>query len=247
LSSTNQHYENLATKYDQLWSHSKSFVDGMTNLIATHLDPAPDDRIVDLGGGTGIYSKALLNRVDIRNPILVVDPSPSMLAGLDECENIEPVVGDADSFSQSNTPVDRILIKEAVHHFSDPVRTLAELGSCLRPGGRILIVLLPPRIEYPLFRAALDKFEELQPHYLDIAQGLRHAELDIEIAHHTINVELPTSRYIDMVMNRYMSLLSEFSDNEIAEGVAEIQSTVVSETVIIPDRFVFVTGSRRSD
>ncbi|WP_254886092.1 methyltransferase domain-containing protein [Streptomyces sp. NA02950] len=59
--------------------------------------------------------------------------------------------------------LDAVLIKEAVHHFTDLEKTLNGLAGLLAPGGRLLIVTLPPKIDYPLFPAAIDRFAEGQP------------------------------------------------------------------------------------
>ncbi len=242
---TDRHYEHLAATYDAHWAHSQANVGGMTDLIVQHLRPEPSHTVADIGGGTGIFAKALMERVDLRNPVKVVDPSPSMLANLDASVQIETIVGDADSFSERGERVDRILIKEAVHHFPDPSMSLSNLARCLTGGGRLLIVMLPQRIRYPLFQAALKRFERLQPNHLDIADALRDGQLDVEIAHHTLNQALPTERYIQMVEGRYMSLLSEFSDEELSAGVEEMRRTLTGDTVTFPDDFVFLTGIRR--
>ncbi|MEM6514463.1 MAG: class I SAM-dependent methyltransferase, partial [Pseudomonadota bacterium] len=99
----------------------------MTDLIVQHLQPQPASRIADIGGGTGIFAKALLQRIDLHHPIKVVDPSPSMLKTLNESSQIETLVEDADRFSRRGERVDRILIKEAVHHFPDAAGSLQRL------------------------------------------------------------------------------------------------------------------------
>ncbi|MEM9402055.1 MAG: class I SAM-dependent methyltransferase [Pseudomonadota bacterium] len=245
--STNSHYETLAASYDALWSETQSSVDSMTDLIVQHLQPQPASRIADIGGGTGIFAKALLQRIDLHHPIKVVDPSPSMLKTLNESSQIETLVEDADRFSRRGERVDRILIKEAVHHFPDAAGSLQRLAQCLEAYGRIVIVMLPRRIEYPLFQAALDKFEALQPDPQTIADALTAAGLDVDIERHAFTRSIPTARYIEMVESRYMSLLSEFSDEELATGIQEMRQNLPDDTVSFSDWFVLVTGVHSGD
>jgi hypothetical protein len=49
-------------------------------------------------------------------------------------------------------------------------------------------------------------------------------------------------RYLEMIRNRYMSLLSEFDDSEIEQGIAEIDQNYPDDLLEFPDRFAFVLG-----
>ncbi|CAO5161704.1 hypothetical protein FAIPA1_200088 [Frankia sp. AiPs1] len=105
--------------------------------------------------------------------------------------------------------------------------------------------MLPTRICYPLFAAALKRFEQLQPDPVDVADAMRAAGLSAELAYHEYELRIPRSRYLDMVRNRYMSLLSMFDDAEIAAGLAEIAAAHPQAEFRFPDRFAFVLGVRR--
>ncbi|MEM1174336.1 MAG: class I SAM-dependent methyltransferase [Pseudomonadota bacterium] len=242
MTSINDHYEGLASTYDALWSQSQAAVDAMTGLIVQHLRVEPGHSVVDIGGGTGLFAKALLDRTELLSPIKVVDPSPSMLTQLHEDSRIESIVGDADSFADRGERVDRILIKEAVHHFPNPSQSLKRLAGCLNQAGRLLIVMLPRRLEYPLFDAALEKFARLQPDHRELAGALSDAQLDVDVSFHAFSQTYSTQRYIEMVESRYMSLLSEFSDEELAAGIDEMRRKLTSDTVLFADNFVFITG-----
>src|ERR1022692_3201338 len=49
-------------------------------------------------------------------------------------------------------------------------------------------------------------------------------------------------RYLGMVRDRYMSLLSEFSDADLEQGIAEIDERHPGELLEFGDRFAFVLG-----
>ena len=74
------HYSRLAPSYDRLWSVDEDFVEDTAAAIVTALDLGADDRLVDLGGGTGLHAAAIAARVGFPHPPLVVDPSPDLLA-----------------------------------------------------------------------------------------------------------------------------------------------------------------------
>jgi SAM-dependent methyltransferase len=253
---TAAHYERLAGAYDQNWTYSDSFLAWMAAEITGSLAPRAQDRIADIGCGTGLYTRRVLELVRPRTPILCVDPSAAMLGQLPADPGLRPIRASAETLaglhgSGGTVPVppgslDAVMIKEAIHHVAsaDRGRTIAGLADLLAPDGRLLVVMLPTRIEYPLFRAALARFEELQPDPADVAAAMRGAAMSVKITHHDYLLRIPKGRYLDMVRGRYMSLLSMFDDAEIAAGVAEIDTAHPEPVLSFRDRFAFVLGTR---
>ncbi len=248
MNDTRAHYERLAATYNANWEYSEEYLTWMTESIARHLDVEGARSLLDIGGGTGIYSDRLRQLMSPAARVLCLDPSQAML---DEApEGIETVLASADSAVQAlvdrGAPqVERMLLKEVVHHFDDLAATLGHIAEALAPGGRMVIALLPPTLDYPLFRAAHEVFESRQPHYDDIAEALRGAHLQVTVAHEAFELEIPVPTYVDMVQDRYMSLLSAFDDTQLTTGVREMKAASPESGVYrFADHFVFVTGSR---
>ena len=178
-----EHYERLADRYDDTWSHSPDYVAWMNQRVFDRLRIGPGDRVADIGAGTGLFLRSLVKQVTGDNPIVCVDPSAAMLDRLPEDPRLIPVRASAEAVAAGEVELphrrlDAIVIKETVHHFADVAATLAGLAGQLDSGGRLLVVSLPPRLEYPLFTAALDRFAEHQPEPEDIASAMRAAGLD---------------------------------------------------------------------
>jgi hypothetical protein len=57
-------------------------------------------------------------------------------------------------------------------------------------------------------------------------------------------LELPKERYLAMVRERYLSLLSMFDDDELEAGIAEIDREHPEPVLRFEDRFAFVLGVR---
>ncbi|CAO5226592.1 class I SAM-dependent methyltransferase [Frankia sp. AgKG'84/4] len=251
-----QHYEFLATTYDQHWTHSGTFVDWMTRKIMESLALRPHHRIIDVGCGTGLYSRRIVDLVRPENCILCVDPSAAMLGRLGSTAGVRPVLASAEQlggelpdFAPLNISpgsFDAVLVKEAIHHVapSDRAPTVGGLGNLLAQGGRLLIVMLPTRIRYPLFTAALEMFEELQPDPEEIIGHVRRAGLLARIEYHEFALTIPKDRYLAMVRGRYMSLLSAFDEGEIEAGIREIDAIHPEQLLSFPDRFAFILGTR---
>ncbi|TDC21847.1 methyltransferase domain-containing protein [Streptomyces sp. 8K308] len=244
------HYQRLAGAYDDNWAYSPAFVGWMSGQIAEALSLTADDRIADIGCGTGLFAKRIASTLRPRHRMLCVDPAPAMLAQLgDDAERLLPLVASAEDIAERKVSLpydalDAMWLKESVHHVKDPARTLTGLAELLAPGGRLLVAMLPTTIEYPLFAEALRRYEALQPDPARIAEHLADAGLRTTLGHVEHELRLDTERYLAMVRARYMSVLSTFSDAEIEAGIAEIRARHPGREVVFPDRFAFVLGVR---
>lgn len=241
------HYERLAENYDDTWGHRPDYVAWMNQLVFDRLRIQPGHRVADIGAGTGLFLRSLVRQVAEDNPIVCIDPSASMLNQLPEDPRLHPVCASAEAVASGEVdlPYDRldaIVIKETVHHFTDIPKTLAGLAQRLVPGGRLLVVTLPPRLEYPLFTAALDRFAEHQPEPDDIASAMRDAGMDVALDYEAFTVRVDSDHYARLVGRRWMSVLSTFDDDELAAGLAEMRARNGEGELSFPDRFAFVLG-----
>jgi ubiquinone/menaquinone biosynthesis C-methylase UbiE len=106
--------------------------------------PTADDRVVDLGAGTGLLALALAPTVD---EVLAVDISPRMLERLqvrgdaDGVQNVVPVVADLRRLPLDDASVTLAVSNYAFHHLDDAGKelALAEARRVLEPGGRLVV------------------------------------------------------------------------------------------------------------
>ncbi len=242
------HYDRLAASYDKNWAYSPAYIAWMTRCILDRAAPGPGQVVADIGCGTGLYSRQL---AAAGATVICADPSQAMLDQLPGDPALVPVRASAQDIAERRVALpaqrlDAIVIKEAVHHIPASGRhaVLNGLTELLAPGGRIVIAMLPAPITYPLFPAALQRFESLQPDPADIAAALSGAGLETELTYDSYALTFEKDRYLSMVRDRYMSLLADFTDAELERGITEIRERFPGDRLEFADRFAFIRGIR---
>src|SRR6266568_3378585 len=217
----------------------------MTGCIQQRLRITHGDLVADIGCGTGLFARGLAPHAEA---VVCADPSAPMLAQVPASKRLITVNASAQDLASGRAVLphggyDAMLLKEVLHHVGDRAAVIAGLARLLRPGGRMLVVMLPTRISYPLFAAALDLFAAQQPDPADVGDHMRAAGLRPELTFESFPLAFPTGRYLQMVRNRYMSLLSHFDDAQLEAGVTEIRRAHPGGQIEFADTFAFIRGT----
>ena len=130
-------YAAAAHSYDQKWSF---YVDSTTRETLARLRMGPEDRVLDIGCGTG----ELLCRLAARYPrshLAGLDPVPEMLevARSKVSDAVELRVGWANELPWPDGSFDMVVSCNMFHYITHPVAAIREMERVLRPGGRIVI------------------------------------------------------------------------------------------------------------
>lgn len=244
---TRAHYDRLAATYDQNWAYSPEFIAWLSDRIQDRLKINAGDVAADIGCGTGLYTRGLAERAEA---VACADPSPAMLAQVPASGHVTILQASAQDLAvrRVSLPHDRydaILLKESLHHVpaDDRPMVITGLTRLLAPGGRMLVVMLPARISYPLFPEALTLFEAHQPDPAAIAALMDAAGLSAELTYDSFPLTFARDRYLQMVRDRYISLLASFTDEQIEAGIDQIRREHPDDQLSFPDAFAFVLGT----
>lgn len=239
------HYTQLAEQYNEFLYYSPQFIRALTSKMIDMLRLREDDKFVDLGCGTGMYSLDILEQVPLRNPIVCVDPFNQMLDQIPESSPVEKYAEGALSFSGRPGRYDKVLMKEAVHHIDDRARLFTNLHDRLTDNGVLLLVHVPPKLDYPLFRAALDRCEHWLADPDELTSTLESCGFRVERDAVDYRHTIPRDHYFRMVCERYMSVLSTFSDDDLEEGITEMERTYGENDVLeFTDHFDYLAASK---
>ena len=125
-------YSNQARTYDDTRGASPSVLGPLEEA----LEGAPGRRLVDIGGGTGNYSRALRDKGWVP---LVVDREPAMLARA-AAKGLETLRADAQRLPLPDECADAAMLVSMLHHVEDPAAAIAEARRILRPKGRLVVM-----------------------------------------------------------------------------------------------------------
>jgi ubiquinone/menaquinone biosynthesis C-methylase UbiE len=109
------------------------------------LAPAPGERVLDLGAGTGYYALDVARAVAPGGELEAFDLQPEMLADLAararaaEVENVGTTAGDAAALPYPAASFDAVYLVTVLGEIPDQDGALREVRRVLRPGGRLVV------------------------------------------------------------------------------------------------------------
>lgn len=225
-------------------------------------------RLLDIGGGTGNFTRMLLEGCQKNVEAIVVDPF--LEEGSTETGNkdtVQFVKAGAESFANPEDcwwkkDYHQVLMKEVVHHLDssdrEPIfrgirKGLVDLepssSSTAAPLPALLVITRPQRnIDYPLWSEAREVWAANQPSLDDfkselVGAGFKRVEHTIEA--YPCDVEL--DRWLGMVRARFWSTFSNFSDKELEEACQRIKRDEAhrvdkSGRIHFEDRLLFISA-----
>lgn len=139
----------------------------------------------------------------------------------------------------------------SAHHFVDPDAVYKGIPRSLRPSG-IFVQLNTLKSGHPVFKSAeklvsksFERERETQFSLLNVI------DLDAKISSDEFSFPLgvPKSKLYEMFRCRYMSILDHFSDDQIEEGIKELESGVLKDAkddeLINQDRTLLITKAEK--
>ncbi len=159
------YFNQVAGRFDRSYGPGRSW-QAFGHLLLRILPPL---EVADLGSGEGLLSELLARRC---KRVIAVDNSEKMVAfgakkarqnGL---KNLEFRLGDLEEPPLESNSVDLVVLSQALHHATEPAKTIAGAHRILRRGGQVMIL--------DLLR---HRFEQARDLYGDRWLGFTEAEL----------------------------------------------------------------------
>ena len=218
----------IATTYDAARSHSPAVMRQWLDLLAAHVPFVPQ-LIIDVGCGTGRFSKPLADRFAAK--VIGIDPSQRMLAVARTKRGqgrVEFMLAPAERLPLANRSADLVFMSMVLHHLPDKETAARECCRILRAGGRFCMRTCTRDIVYPqsrFFPGILPMLKADLPSAAEIivlfeAAGLRSC------LHQLVTHTLATDwqQFSDKLALRADSFLARLPDEEFAGGMAKLRA-----------------------
>lgn len=145
-------------------------------------------RILEIGAGSGLFTRELLARARPDSTLLITDISESMLArareSLPPATNVRfmPLDTEHPAAAISHGPFDLIAGAMTVHWFADPPAGLERLRALLAPGGRLVYSVIGPDFLVEWRRALAEcGIEVPAPQTADLPGVVREERLPVSL------------------------------------------------------------------
>jgi SAM-dependent methyltransferase len=116
------------------------------DLLLRELALKPGMNVMDVGAGTGYYSRRIAAEVGPQGKVFAIDVQPEMIDMLSAIAkqpafgNIKPILGKEKSVALPDGVADLAIMVDVYHELEFPSEMLASITRALRPGGRVVFV-----------------------------------------------------------------------------------------------------------
>ena len=193
-----------------------------------YFDLQPDHIVVDIGSGTGYLAERLFEKVQLKNRVWCVDPSAEMQEVAKKRKGVFPIQKTVEEFLDDldkDLHIDRAMCVGTSHHFADPVKVFRGVESFLSPGGVFLVLQMGAEYTFvPWFKNAENRISPVLEELEETTYScLRLSNFDVEVSEEKVEYNLTKSQWYDKLRGRYHSALTQLSDQEIEEGIDELE------------------------
>ena len=104
-----------------------------------------DDTIADIGAGSGYHVFKMAPLAD-KGLVYAVDIQPEMLEAIElkkkskRVSNVETVLGSAKSINLPKNSLDKVLLVDVYHEFSNPFEMIESIKNALKPNGQLFLI-----------------------------------------------------------------------------------------------------------
>ena len=209
---------------NKTWLSSEKYINSFNKFILKQVSLNKYSRILDIGCGRGKILGKLSNKLRLSRKPIGLDIENHK----DKNKKIIFKKIDALSFvSKTKITFDLILIKQTIHLLKKKqvIKLLSICKDKLNQKGKIIILSLDPkRNEIPTFTLMKKKLTISLNKDEKLFNLILKNRAKINVKKFTYEVQILKNKYLQMIRNRYISTLLNFTDKQIKNGIIEIKN-----------------------
>ena len=227
-------YDKQAAVYDRGRSLPPEAITQWMLVVRRHIGDEAQT-ILDLGSGTGRFSSALADAFGV--DVIAVEPSVGMRrqAKTKTQAHVRMVGGSAEQLPLADRSCHAAWLSNVIHHFDDVPAAARELRRVLTEGAPVLIRgafagrgPIPTLYRFfPGTRNAVDSFPSVNDVF-EAFEKTGFANMSVERVEQLLAYKL--ADMVDRVRQRADTTLEKLSDEDFAQGLAELERAAKTET-----------------
>ena len=238
------------------FSFGRVYEENIIKLIHRYLELGTDDNLCYVGHNRGSLAPLIQQKFCLLNPITTVVPGH---VHYEETPNNKMVpikiahVGADEYFkeeAQKPPRFDRVLLKDAIDFFHEPLVTYHNVMKTLKLGGKMLVIHRPaPMNTLPLFDDARGHMANMDQSFMSIIQDLQSLDLDVQWEIECLPVVMPKLKWMAMLQEKFPTHMEGLSNLDVRLGIRELSEGImkyVGDLVEFSDRLLFISATHRT-
>ena len=205
------------------WLSSKEYFAKLSNQLIKSLDLHEEIKILDVGCGRGYLLRSLANKANLINIPLGVEPvkheGPIP-------HHIKIINSSINSFlDNNNIKFDVVILKQVLHLLNQNEREYFyyKVKKHLYDNAKIVFIHMNDQTEIPQFPIMKNRLKKsLNSHQYLSEELIKNFKL-LKIDNFNYNVNISSKEYLEMIRNKYISVILDLNEEEIEKGIKFIK------------------------
>ena len=205
------------------WLSSKEYFAKLSNQLIKSLDLHEEIKILDVGCGRGYLLRSLANKANLINipfgvePVKHEGPIP---------HHIKIINSSINSFlDNNNIKFDVVILKQVLHLLNQNEREYFyyKVKKHLNDNAKIVFIHMNDQTEIPQFPIMKNRLKKsLNSHQYLLDELIKNFKL-LKIDNFNYDVNISSKEYLEMIRNKYISVILDLNEEEIEKGIEFIK------------------------
>ncbi|KAL4218265.1 hypothetical protein ACF0H5_023001 [Mactra antiquata] len=225
--------------------------------INKYMELETTDRLCYIGETKGSLADAIVSRFCLLKPMLTVVPGHYSYVETDSSKML-PIrvanVGSEEFFRlqakekpENRQQFDKIIIKDAIRYFENPIEMYTNIMKCLTKSGKLLIIHRASTINtLPVFENAKQRLEETEIPFDDIIKDLKSCDFDVQWEIECLPILISKRKWYSLLTSKFPPQMEILTDFEVRSGIRELSEGIMKyegDMVEFNDRLLFIVVS----